>query len=149
MAFKLGLDFYNVITQFPNKFGSLADDILKAGGQVAIISAIGSKKLEEFGGLEKYREMIVRYNIPNTGIFILTVEPWIAPQAKLEECRRLNIDIMIDDRADIVDHLFTNGILALRCNVNEVQTRGDLITPVRGGTIRPGFLKKLRKENHG
>jgi len=113
---KIGLDYYNVVTQFPDQCWELAWKVMVSGGEVYIISAVGHKRLKETGGLERYREEIEAWNIPNheTEIVVFDKEEDI-PQLKLDVCKKYDIAIFIDDRPETVKLLHENGIMALLC----------------------------------
>lgn len=111
---KIGLDYFNVISQFPEVLQHLAEDWMASGHEVYIVSAVGHRRLEKSGGLENYKQEIRDYNIPNveTVIVVFDNEEEI-PQRKLDVCKKHDINIFIDDRPETVKLLHENGIVAL------------------------------------
>lgn len=113
---KIGLDYYNTITQFPEIFYELSWRFYGApmGHDLYIVSAVGHKRLAKSGGLEKYREEIDAYKIGNTETIIVVFDDEKdIPQLKLDVCRKYKIDMFIDDRPETVKLLHENGIMAL------------------------------------
>ena len=110
----LGIDYHNVITQFPTEFLLLANAVKAEGGQVYIISAITEKGLVEHGGMEAYKAKIAHTNVPHDEICVVVGPSEMFPRLKFVECRKYGVDIFIDDREDIVKFLHAKGIVALK-----------------------------------
>jgi hypothetical protein len=111
---KIGLDFWNVITQFPDQMKHLAASWFE-GNEVYIISAVGDRAIKKYGStIEEYKKHIESFGVANVGVEVLYFEKDddIA-QMKLEACKRLGIELFIDDRPGTVELLHRNGIVAL------------------------------------
>ncbi len=114
----LGLDYYNVISQFPQECTDLAKTFLRDShndGRVYIISAVGKKRLDASGGMDGYRKEIEAFGVPCDEIIILYFEnPDDVPHLKYMACLEKKVDLFIDDREDTVNYLHNKGIMALK-----------------------------------
>ena len=110
----LGLDYYNVITQFPDVCRELVKSQVLLGHKTFIISAVGDRRLKKVGGMEKYREEIDSFHIPSTETIIVFFDHEDEiPTLKYKICKEKGIDLFIDDRPETVEYLHQNGLMAL------------------------------------
>ena len=110
----LGLDFHNVITQFPDEMSAMADAVTKDGGKVFIVSAITEKGLDEHGGEEAYKAEIAKFGVMNDGIVVVIGPNEMFPRLKYVAIRDKKIDVFIDDRPDIIKFLHEKGECAIQ-----------------------------------
>jgi len=114
---KIGIDFYNVITQYPKQMRELARSFLVAGNEVYIISAYGDRQLKKYDSSpKKYKEFIESYNVPCSGIKLVYFkdDDSLIPKMKYDVIKRLGIELMIDDRPETIKYLHERGICALQ-----------------------------------
>lgn len=105
----LGLDFYGTIQLWPNELTILAKTVINEGGKVHIITACYPEHKQ------KTEDMINASGVPYTSIeFIFYQDQLEVPPKKLAACRKLGVQLMIDDLPFIINHLVDNGVLALK-----------------------------------
>ena len=106
----IGIDYYDTITRYPDKFKQLTVDLMRTGNKLHIISAV--KRENEDKLLKALRKLSIQCDSIEPLIFLNQHE---VPQLKLEKCIELSIDMMFDDRQDVCELLNKHGILA--CHV--------------------------------
>lgn len=105
----LGLDFYGTIQCWPNELEVLAKTVITGGGKLYIITACYPEHKQ------KTEDMINASGIPYTAIeFIFYRDELEVPAKKLAACRKLGVQLYIDDLPFIVNHLSDNGLLCLK-----------------------------------
>lgn len=119
---KVGFDYWNVISHYPDKIGALMFSLYQMpvlpgepDTEIHVISAIGPKRVgtieqEVFDSLLKggYESDILV-----TGVHeVVTSREHKSPELKLAKCKELGLDMFFDDRQDVCDLLNANGILA-------------------------------------
>lgn len=108
---KVGFDYWQVISHFPEYFSKLAMAHREAGCDVVIISAVGKDRAGTVKG-----EIDKIGTFPN-GIKVYEVvfdDPSQSPDLKLAKCQELGVSVFYDDRDDVCRLLNKNGILAMR-----------------------------------
>lgn len=103
----VGLDFYGTIQEKPAQFWDLAEALLP-DNEVHIVTAVKEENLERVA--MDVHDSKISYSSLNPLIFEDYAE---VPLLKLQACQDLNIELFIDDRADVCELLKKNGILAL------------------------------------
>lgn len=104
----LGLDFYGTISSYLKRFRELAQEVLDGGGKVYIVSAVHPENEQ------RLLLDIKRSRMPYTAVAVIPYERYQrVPKLKLEKCRELRIDVMIDDRQDTCALLAKRGYTAL------------------------------------
>lgn len=108
---KVGLDYWQVISHYPEETGILADALYLTGHEVHVISAIGKDRVgtvaddvcKVWGDFrrEKIHEVVFD-------------DPRQSPELKLAKCQELGITMFFDDRDDVCRLLTKHGILAMR-----------------------------------
>ena len=112
---KIGIDYYNCITQYPDRFRELARALMIGGMEVIILSAVGERQLKKHGDLEAYENEILSYEIPHTKLIIVHFDDDKAiPQLKHKAIIENGIEVMIDDRPETIAVLHAAGITALQ-----------------------------------
>lgn len=105
---KIGLDYWNTVSQNPDFFRELIGRLVWAEVEVYIITAVGH-----------VRKHTVESDIASLGLNVTGVEVCVfdnkdeAPKLKYEACKRLGIQMFVDDRKDTCKYLFDRGIIAL------------------------------------
>jgi len=106
---KIGLDYWQVCSHYPDYFRELAKHMLLTGSEVHIISAIGATRI---GTIEK---QVRKLDIPFTAVHeVVFDDPKQSPKLKLGKCKELGITVFYDDRDDVCRLLNYKGILAMR-----------------------------------
>lgn len=101
---RLGLDFYGTIQANSKFYRELAELVLAGGGSVFVVSAIKA------GNEKRLVRELHRTRVPHTALEIILFDNWFdVPKLKLEVYKRLNLDCLIDDRADVCD-MVPNGL---------------------------------------
>lgn len=112
---KVGFDYWQVISHYPDKIGSIMARFSWHEDEICVISAIGRGRI---GTVERE----VRRSLDEAGwdfsklpvYEVLFDNPSQSPELKLAKCQELGVDIFFDDRDDVCRLLNKNGILALR-----------------------------------
>jgi len=106
---KIGLDYWQVCSHYPDYFRELAHAHLMLNGEVHIISAIGKNRLGTI------RQEVAALRIPHSDVHeVVFQHPRQSPELKLAKCQELGIQVFYDDRDDVCRLLNTHGVLALR-----------------------------------
>lgn len=127
----LGLDFHNVITQFPDQMSELADVIKKDGGKVFIISAITPEGLANHGGEEAYKAEIGKFGVKNDGIIIVVGAQEMFPRLKFVAIREKKVQVFVDDRPDIIKFLHEKGVCTLQIQKPLYVSKSKTITNLK------------------
>lgn len=112
---KVGFDFWNVISHYPDHIAQLVFGQVELGCEVHVISAIGKGRIgtiqreveEAFDG-SHYLVEPEDYTVHE----VVTDRHHKSPELKLAKCKELGLDMFFDDRQDVCDLLNANGILA-------------------------------------
>jgi hypothetical protein len=105
---KIGLDYWQVCSHYPDYFRELARAHLAMNGEVHIVSAIGQ------GRSGTIAAEVAELGIPSSGVHeVVFRHPKESPQLKLAKCVELGIQVFYDDREDVCRLLNQHGILAL------------------------------------
>lgn len=124
MTYKIGFDYWNVLSHYPEDFGKLTQSLCVAFSEgteleLFVISAIG-KGREGTVEDELFNLWLeVGYEtdiIFNGGVHevVFTHGPKSSPEVKLAKCQELGINMFFDDRKDVCELLNANGILAMQ-----------------------------------
>jgi len=105
----IGLDYWQVISHYPKYFKEFASQMLAAGHEIHIITAVGEERSKVvFNDINKTR-------VPHTKKhMVIFKDPKESPELKLAKCKELGITTFYDDRDDVVRLLNKNGIVAMR-----------------------------------
>lgn len=107
---KIGIDYWNTLTAYPEYFDQLCHGYRLLGFEVHIISAIGKSRQ---GTIQA--EIDDGYKICYTAVHEVVFDTHnTTPGLKLAKCQELGITVFYDDRQDVVDLLNANGILAFK-----------------------------------
>jgi acid phosphatase class B len=106
----IGLDYWQVISHYPEQFRKLAQNHLDKGDKVYVVSAVGTRTQ---GTVKPDLDKI---SFPYTEVHEVFFgnDPSLSPQLKLARCQLLGIEVFHDDRKDVCDLLNANGIIAIR-----------------------------------
>ena len=105
----IGLDYWQVISHYGEYFKEFAYQMLKAGHEIHIVTAVGATRAKNvFAEIDKTG---VPYTAKHKVIF---EDPIQSPQLKLDKCKELGITVFYDDRDDVCRMLNKNGIVAMR-----------------------------------
>lgn len=108
---KVGFDYWQVVSHYPEQFAILESALWMAGHDTYIISAVGAKKRGTVA--DDLLQVWPTFN--RTHIHeVLFTHPRQSPQLKLAKCQQLGIELFFDDREDVCTLLNQHGILALR-----------------------------------
>lgn len=106
---KIGLDYWQVISHYPEYFKVFAQQMLDAGHEIHIVTAVGEERAKRvFADINKTG---VPYTSRHKVIF---KDPKESPELKLKKCKELGITVFYDDRDDVCRLLNKNGIVAMR-----------------------------------
>jgi hypothetical protein len=105
---KVGLDYWQVISHYPDHFKALGQALACAGHLVHVISAVGKSR----AGTVKAEVERLGFDVPVHEVVFDNPEQ--SPELKLAKCRELGIEIFYDDRDDVCRLLAKHGILAMR-----------------------------------
>jgi len=106
---KIGLDYWHVISHYPEYFQALVDAMVAQGHEMHVISAIGKGRI---GTIEaEVRSVLTGFQACHEVVFS---HPRQSPELKLAKCQELGITVFYDDRDDVCRLLNAHGILALR-----------------------------------
>lgn len=108
---KIGMDYWQVISHYPEQMGVLADALYLFDQDVHVISAIGKDRIgtiadevcKVWGDFRREKIHEVVFDNPSQ-----------SPELKLAKCKELGITMFFDDRDDVCRLLNKNGILAFR-----------------------------------
>ena len=110
----IGFDYFHTITDFPELMAGLAGMFRRQGDTVVIVSGIANTH-----DTEKYRMKIMQecseiYHFSYDDLVIVTFSvPTEVPGLKLAVAKSRGIDLFLDDRKDVVDHLNAFGVNAI------------------------------------
>jgi len=114
---KVGFDYWQVISHYPDQIAQLMFGQLELGCEVHVISAIGKGRVgtirhdvQETFDASHYLVEPDSYQVHE----VVFDNPKQSPELKLAKCQELGIDIFFDDRDDVCRLLNQNGILAFR-----------------------------------
>lgn len=103
------LDYWQVISHFTDYFKDFATEMLSAGHEVHIVTAVGKERAKNvFAEIDKTG---VPYTQKHKVIFNDPIE---SPELKLAKCKELKATVIYDDRDDVCRLLNKNGIVAMR-----------------------------------
>jgi hypothetical protein len=105
---KVGFDYWQVLSHYPEQFKTLANSLLCAGHQVYALSAVGKNRAGTVEG--EVRELGL--DIPVYEVIFDDTRQ--SPELKLAKCQELGIEMFFDDREDVCRLLNQHGILAVR-----------------------------------
>jgi hypothetical protein len=105
---KVGFDYWQVLSHYPEQFQALANSLLWAGHQVYVLSAVGKNRAGTVEG--EVREL--GFDIPVYEVVFDDARQ--SPELKLAKCQELGIEMFFDDREDVCRLLNQHGILAVR-----------------------------------
>lgn len=113
---KIGIDYWQVLSHYPEYFTRLITDTMSHGdNEMHIISAIGKNRI---GTIEPEVRDILGMN--GAGAYypevheVIFAKPAESPELKLAKCLELGITVFYDDRDDVCRLLTKHGILAMR-----------------------------------
>lgn len=107
----VGLDYWQVISHYPEETGVLADSLYLCGHDVHVISAIGKGRIGTIASDVKKVWGDFRDEKIHEVVFD---DPRQSPALKLAKCQELGITMFFDDRADVCELLNANGIMAMQ-----------------------------------
>jgi acid phosphatase class B len=107
---KIGFDYWQVISHYPDFFAELNSMFWFYGHEVHVISAVGPTRRNTVLA-EVIR--LIPDNTPKVHEVIFN-HPSESPELKLAKCKELGIDVFFDDRDDVCRLLNQNGITAMR-----------------------------------
>lgn len=110
----IGIDYWQVISHYPDYFSRLIELHSNNGDEVHVISAIGKARIGTI-----MEEVKVKVGLANyydlAGIHEVVFDsPKQSPELKLAKCQELGIEVFYDDRDDVCRLLNQHGILAMR-----------------------------------
>jgi uncharacterized HAD superfamily protein len=110
----IGFDFHRTIDLYPKEFSVLIGSLVSERNNISIISAVGKKV-----NTKNYRQRVVEFLEENSIPFhhfeiIVFQDKSEIPKLKLESCKRNEISMYFDDRADVCDILIKNNILSFK-----------------------------------
>ncbi|MDQ3900634.1 MAG: hypothetical protein M3319_09390, partial [Actinomycetota bacterium] len=113
---KVGFDYWQVLSHYPDQFRALEQALRLAGHDVYVISAVGNN-----------RAGTVRGEVERLGFDVPVHEvvfdnPKQSPELKLAKCQELGIEVFYDDRDDVCRLLSKHDILAMRVTRKDTTT---------------------------
>ena len=105
---KVGFDYWQVLSHYPEQFKVLVNSLLWAGHQVYVLSAVGKNR----AGTVEDEVTKLGFDIPVYEVVFDDARQ--SPDLKLEKCQELGIEMFFDDREDVCRLLAQHGILAVR-----------------------------------
>lgn len=121
----IGLDYWQVISHYTDYFKEYAREMLEAGHEVHILTAVGKDRAE------RVMDDIEATGVPYTEKHMVVFkDPKESPELKLAKCKELGITVFYDDRDDVCRVLNAAGIVAMRV------TRRDNSTYDLGAEIK-------------
>jgi acid phosphatase class B len=125
---KIGLDYWQVVSHYPNQLGELVAALSKDGHELHIISAIGKSRI----GTIALMVTALWHKFPAGNIHeVVFDDPKQSPELKLAKCQELGIGMFFDDRDDVCRLLNKHGILAMRVTRKD-NSKYDLEAEQRG-----------------
>ena len=114
---KVGFDYWQVISHFPNEVAEMLLSFVNSGVEVHIISAIGKNRIGTIQAdveksFEESNYIVEMYDY--TVHEVVFDRAYQSPELKLAKCRELGLNIFFDDRDDVCRELNKNGIMACR-----------------------------------
>lgn len=114
----IGLDYWQVISHYPEYFNMLSWMLIIHGHEVHVISAVG--KTHQHGSV---KEAVDRHIGLYTAVHAVEFEhPSESPELKLAKCQELGVEVFYDDRDDVCRLLNKHGILAMRVSRKDNST---------------------------
>jgi acid phosphatase class B len=114
---KIGLDYWQVISHYPEYFQELVNAMVAQGHEVHVVSAIGKGRI---GTIEnEVKGMLTGVHACHEVVFS---NPRQSPELKLAKCQELGISVFYDDRDDVCRLLNQHGILAMRVTRKDNRT---------------------------
>ena len=127
---KIGMDYWQVISHYPEYFRELARAHMALNGEVHIISATGKNRSGTVA------QEVAELGIPNSGVHeVVFRHPSESPELKLAKCVELGIQVFYDDREDVCRLLNKHGILAL--HVIRKDSSADDLAAERDSPLSP------------
>lgn len=121
---KIGFDYWNVISHYPDKIGLLMCALYQYATlpgdepiEIHVISAIGKGRIGTIEGevFDSLLEGGFESDVIVKGVHeVVTGNGKKSPELKLAKCQELGITMFFDDRKDVCDLLNANGILAFQ-----------------------------------
>jgi hypothetical protein len=105
---KVGFDYWQVLSHYPEQFTVLVNSLLCAEHQVCVLSAVGKNR----AGTVQDQVRKLGFDIPVYEVVFDDARQ--SPELKLEKCQELGIEMFFDDREDVCRLLNQHGILAVR-----------------------------------
>jgi acid phosphatase class B len=116
---RVGLDYWHVVSHYPEYFRELVAGLVHQGHEVHVVSAVGSKRA---GTVEA--EVTARVDGVTAVHEVVFDHPRESPELKLAKIQELGITVFYDDRDDVCRLLTDHGILAMR--VSRTDKRSDV-----------------------
>ncbi len=110
---RVGFDYWQVLSHYPEKFKFMADAFIAAGAEVHVISAVGKNHTPD-SVAEAVHRLGFMWDAETFIHAVVFDHPRQSPELKLAKCQELGIDMFFDDRDDVCRLLNKNGILGLR-----------------------------------
>jgi hypothetical protein len=105
---KVGFDYWQVLSHYPERLKPLVDALLLAGHCVYVLSAVGKNR----AGTVSDEAIKLGFDVPVYEVVFDDASQ--APELKLKKCQELGIEMFFDDREDVCRLLNRHEILALR-----------------------------------
>jgi hypothetical protein len=105
---KVGFDYWQVLSHYPEQFKVFVNSLISAGHQVCVLSAVGKNR----AGTVEAEVTKLGFDIP--AYEVVFDDACQSPELKLEKCQELGIEMFFDDREDVCRLLNRHGILAVR-----------------------------------
>jgi hypothetical protein len=105
---KVGFDYWQVLSHYPEQFKVLVNSLLCTGHQVYVLSAVGKNR----AGTVENEVIRLGFDIPVYEVVFDDARQ--SPELKLEKCQQLGIKMFFDDREDVCRLLNRHGIVAMR-----------------------------------
>lgn len=116
---KIGFDYWQVISHYPQQIGAMADALYRHGYEIHVISAIGKNRIGTIvDDVHTHWPAFPAHRVHEV-VFKKSRE---SPELKLAKCKELGIEMFFDDRQDVCDLLNANGILAFKVPRKENKT---------------------------
>lgn len=112
---KVGFDYWQVISHYPNQIHELLTSLANNANEVHVISAVGGNRAGTVANAirELWPHMSGKFFREHVHELIFD-NPVHSPELKLQKCKELSIDVFFDDREDVCRLLNKNGVLAMR-----------------------------------
>jgi hypothetical protein len=105
---KVGFDYWQVLSHYPEQFKVLVNALLCAEHQVYVLSAVGKNR----AGTVENEVIKLGFDIPVYEVVF--DDACQSAELKLGKCQELGIEMFFDDREDVCRLLNQHGILAMR-----------------------------------